>query len=158
MKTAIVYHSYHHGNTKKLVDAIAAKHEVTLVDVLQKTEYDLTGFDMIGFASGIYAFGISKEIVTFAGLNLPDHKKVFYIYTSAFVTDLNLRELGDLFKTRDAEFLGSYRVVGHITWGPFGIGGGQKKGRSTSGVAGHPGDVRSATTEVERRPSVQRGP
>ena len=41
--------------------------------------------------------------------------------------------------------------------GPFGIGGGQKKGRSTSGVAGHPGDVRSATTEVERRPSVQRG-
>ena len=30
--------------------------------------------------------------------------------------------------------------------------------RSTSGVAGHPGDVRSATTEVERRPSVQRGP
>lgn len=63
MKTAIVYHSYHHGNTKKLVDAIAAKHEVTLVDVLQKTEYDLTGFDMIGFASGIYAFGITKEIV-----------------------------------------------------------------------------------------------
>ena len=107
MKTAIVYHSYHHGNTKKLVDAIAAKHEVTLVDVLQKNEFDLTGFDVIGFASGIYAFGISKEIVTFAGLNLPDHKKVFYIYTSAFVTDLNLRELGDLFKTRDAEFLGS---------------------------------------------------
>ena len=131
MKTAIVYHSYHHENTKKLVDAIAAKHEVTLVDVLQKTEYDLTGFDMIGFASGIHAFGISKEIVTFAGLNLPDHKKVFYIYTSAFVTDLNLRELGDLFKTRDAEFLGSYRAVGHITWGPFGIGGGQKKGHPT---------------------------
>ena len=133
MKTAIVYHSYHHGNTKKLVDAIAAKHEVTFVDVLQKTEYDLTGFDMIGFASGIYAFGISKEIVSFAGLNLPEHKKVFYIYTSAFVTDLNLRELGDLFKTKDAEFLGSYRAVGHIIWGPFGIGDGQKKGRSTSG-------------------------
>ena len=56
---------------------------------------------------------------------------MFYIYTSAFVADLNLRELGDLFKTRDAEFLGSYRAVGHITWGPFGIGGGQKKGHPT---------------------------
>ena len=33
MKTAIVYHSYHHGNTKKLLDAIAEKHEVTLIDV-----------------------------------------------------------------------------------------------------------------------------
>ena len=76
MKTAIVYHSYHHGNTKKLVDAIAAKHEVTLVDVLQKNEFDLTGFDVIGFASGIYAFGISKEIVTFAGLNLLVQSKI----------------------------------------------------------------------------------
>ena len=31
MKTAIVYYSQHHGNTKKLVDAIAAKHDVTLI-------------------------------------------------------------------------------------------------------------------------------
>lgn len=29
MSTAIVYVSYHHGNTKKLVDAIASKHEVS---------------------------------------------------------------------------------------------------------------------------------
>ena len=53
---------------------------------------------------------------------------MFYIYTSAFMNDLNLRELGDLFKTRDAAFLGSYRANGYITWGPFAIGGGQKKG------------------------------
>ena len=131
MKTAIVYHSYHHGNTKKLLDAIAEKHEVTLIDVTENAEYDLTEFDLIGFASGIYAFGISKEIVSFAGINLPEHKKVFYIYTSAFMNDLNLRELGDLFKTRDAAFLGSYRANGYITWGPFAIGGGQKKGHPT---------------------------
>lgn len=132
MKTAIVYHSYHHGNTKKLVDAIAARHgEVTLINVLEKSEADLSEYDMIGFASGIYAFGISKEIADFAGRNLPEHKKVFYIYTSAFITDLNLRELGDLFKTKGAEFLGNYRANGHITWGPFAIGGGQKKGHPT---------------------------
>ena len=33
MKTAIVYYSQHHGNTKKLIDAIAAEEEVTLIDV-----------------------------------------------------------------------------------------------------------------------------
>ena len=49
----------------------------------------------------------------------------------AFMNDLNLRELGDLFKTRDAGFLGSYRANGYITWGPFAIGGGQKKGHPT---------------------------
>ena len=33
MKTAIVYASVHHGNTKKLVEAIAAQAEgVTLID------------------------------------------------------------------------------------------------------------------------------
>ena len=33
MSTAIIYYSKHHGNTKKLLDAIAAKYEVTLIDV-----------------------------------------------------------------------------------------------------------------------------
>ena len=131
MKTAIVYHSYHHGNTKKLLDAIAVNYEVTLIDATAYTEYDLSGFDLIGFASGIYAFGIANEIVSFAKANLPEHKKVFYIYTSGFVKNLNLRELGDLFKERDAEFLGSYHGYGHITWGPFAIGGGSKKGHPT---------------------------
>lgn len=116
---------------KKLLDAIEKKHEVTLIDVTAGKEYDLSDFDLIGFASGIYAFGISKEIVSFAEHNLPDHKKVFYIYTSAFITDLNLRELGDLFKTRSADFLGSYYAQGFITWGPFAIGGGSKKGHPT---------------------------
>ena len=32
MKTAIVYASTHHGNTKKLLDAIAAAYEVDLID------------------------------------------------------------------------------------------------------------------------------
>ena len=32
MKTAIVYASVHHGNTKKLVDAIAEKYEICAID------------------------------------------------------------------------------------------------------------------------------
>ena len=60
MKTAIVYYSQHHGNTKKLLDAIAAQEEVTLIDVLENTDADLTGFDRIGFASGIYFSSFAK--------------------------------------------------------------------------------------------------
>ena len=33
MKTAIVFYSRHHGNTKKLLDAIAEKYPVTLNSV-----------------------------------------------------------------------------------------------------------------------------
>ena len=53
-KTAIVYYSQHHGNTKKLLDAIAGfDKDVTLIDVTEKHEVDLTGYGRIGFASGI---------------------------------------------------------------------------------------------------------
>ena len=53
MKTAIVYYSKHHGNTKKLLDAIAKKHEVTLIDVTENPTADLSGYDRIGFAGRI---------------------------------------------------------------------------------------------------------
>ena len=54
MKTAIIYASPHHGNTKKLIDAIATKHEVTLIDATQTKDQDLSDYDLIGYASGIY--------------------------------------------------------------------------------------------------------
>lgn len=55
MKTAIVYYSKHHGNTKKLIDAIAAADStVSLIDVTENPDADLSGYDRIGFASGIY--------------------------------------------------------------------------------------------------------
>lgn len=54
MKTAIVYYSTHHGNTKKLLDAIAEKNEVALIDVTKQPSADISEYDRIGFASGIY--------------------------------------------------------------------------------------------------------
>ena len=56
MKTAIAYYSKHHGNTKKLIDAIAgADPDVVLIDVTAQPDADLSEYDRIGFASGIYA-------------------------------------------------------------------------------------------------------
>lgn len=56
MKTVIVYVSMHHENTKKLVDAISSKYDISIIDGIQKNDFDLSEFDRIGFASGI-AFG-----------------------------------------------------------------------------------------------------
>ena len=46
MKTAIVYASTHHGNTKKLLDAIAAAYEVDLIDAVKVPEKDLNRSDL----------------------------------------------------------------------------------------------------------------
>ena len=47
MKTAIIYASVHHGNTKKIIDEIAKSNEVDLIDATQVTEKDLSGYDLI---------------------------------------------------------------------------------------------------------------
>lgn len=54
MKTVIVYASVHHGNTKQVVDEIAGKNEVDLIEATKVKEKDLSEYDLIGFASGIY--------------------------------------------------------------------------------------------------------
>ena len=81
MKTAIVYASVHHGNTKKIVDEIAKDQNVDLVDATQVKEKDLTEYDAIGFASGIYYGKFHQAVLNFASVNLPQEKKVFLICT-----------------------------------------------------------------------------
>ena len=53
MKTIILYYSNHHGNTKKLVDAIQASdpENVEILDVTTAGPKDLSGYDLIGVAS-----------------------------------------------------------------------------------------------------------
>ena len=42
MKTAMVYASVHHGNTKKIIDEIAKTNDVELIDATQTVEKDLS--------------------------------------------------------------------------------------------------------------------
>ena len=79
MKTAIVYYSKHHENTKKLIDAIAAGNDI-IIDVTQTKTADLSSYDVIGFASGIYYSKFHKPVLEFAKQS-SDNKKVFFLYT-----------------------------------------------------------------------------
>lgn len=82
MKTAIVYYSAHHNNTKKLLDAIAESNDVTLIDVIKDKTADLSRYDRIGFASGIYYSSFTKQLLAYAQEKLPKGKSVFYIATN----------------------------------------------------------------------------
>ena len=93
MATAIVYYSRHHGNTKKLLDAIAKDNEVTLIDATASPEADLSGYDRIGFASGIYYSAFAKQLVAYASGHLPENRDVFYLYTHG-APGISLRRSG----------------------------------------------------------------
>ena len=131
MKTAIVYYSKHHRNTEKLVKAISAEHEVTLYNVLEKADADLTSYDRIGFASGIYFSNFAKQILDFAERNLPEQKKVFLIATCGSRHKNYFDGIRKVISAKQCTEIGSYLCLGFDTFGPFKLVGGVAKGHPT---------------------------
>ena len=131
MKTTIVYYSKHHGNTKKLLDAIAAENDVTLTDVTAQPVADLTGYDRIGFASGIYYASFAKQILSFALEHLPENKDVFYIYTHGAPVGGFLKGIREIAEKKHCRELGAYHCLGFDTFSPFKLVGGIAMGHPT---------------------------
>ena len=132
MNTAIVYYSKHHGNTKKLLDAIVhADGSVALIDVTEQSAPDLSAFDRIGFASGIYFSCFAKQILSFAEEHLPENKDVFYIYTHGAPVGGFLKGIREIAERKHCRELGKYDCLGYDTFGPFKLVGGIAKGHPT---------------------------
>lgn len=136
MATAIVYYSAHHGNTKKLVDAIAAKHEVNMFDITQTPSPDLERYDTIGLASGIYYFKFHKSMIKLAS-TLPEGRRVFLLFTCGSMSEKWTRLVRAAAQSRGAKIVGEYGCVGFDTFGPLKLLGGFGKGRpSADEIAG----------------------
>lgn len=58
MRTAVCYYSRHHGNTRKVLEAMAREGEIDLIDATVCQTVRLEDYDCVGFASGVY-FGSS---------------------------------------------------------------------------------------------------
>ena len=129
MKTAVVYYSRHHGNTKKVLDAIAQKFDITFIDASKTESADLGEYDLIGFASGIYYSKFHKSVLQFAEKNLPRMKKVFFIYTYGAEKKGYTDAITKAVDLKGADILGEYGCPGFDSFGPFKLIGGIAKGR-----------------------------
>ena len=128
MKSVIIYASTHHGNTKKVVEAIASKCDVELIDATKVHEKDLSVYDLIGFASGIFFTKFSEQVLKFARENLPENKDVFFIATAGNPISLNFNSIADIVKEKNCSEVGRYQCKGFDTYGPFKLVGGIQKG------------------------------
>ena len=127
MKSAIITASVQHGNTRKIVDAIANEFEVDVIDAMQVKEKDLSGYDLIGFASGVYGFNLHQSIINFASDNLPAYKRIFLLTTSAMNKDFS-QSFMQAIENKHAEVVGKFSCHGYNTFGPFKLVGGTSKG------------------------------
>ncbi len=128
MKTAILYYSQHHGNTKALLDTIAKKHDVTLIDITKNPTPDVSDFDRIGFASGIYYSKFHKFLLKFAETSLPENKETFFIYTYGAEKKGYTDAISAAVSKHGARVLGAFGCFGFNTFGPFKLIGGIAKG------------------------------
>ena len=131
MKTAIIYYSAHHGNTKKLLHAIAESNDVMLIDVTKNKTADLSRYDRIGFASGIYYASFAKQLLAYAEEKLPKGKHVFYIATYGTEKPSYYRAISKIAESKGCNEIGRYGCLGFDTFGPFKLVGGIAKGHPT---------------------------
>ena len=128
MKVAIVYQSVHHHNTEKVVKAMAEVEGVDVFSVSEAKGADLSGYDYIGIASGIYAATLHRAVLDFFGdFTLGANQKFFIVFTcTAHYANFEGRAIKMLGYDKD-KYLGSFWCKGYNTFGPFGWFGGAAK-------------------------------
>ena len=131
MNTAIVYYSRHHGNTERLLKAIAGKHDVTLINVTEQRDADLSAYDRVGFASGIYYSSFAKQVLDFARKKLPANKQVFFLATCGAPRKNYFDAIRQIARERQCIEIGTYLCLGFDTYGPLKLIGGLAKGHPT---------------------------
>ena len=132
MSTAIVYYSQHHENTKKLIDAIKEAHpEVKTIDITENRIEDLSQYERIGIASGIYAGRFASGLVEYLKEKMPTGKKVFLLYTYAMKMGHYAKDIKALLDDKNSKLIGEYACQGYNTFGPFKLVGGTAKGHPT---------------------------
>ena len=129
MKIAICYYSRHHGNTRKVLEALAGEGEADLIDVTTRQAVRLEAYDRLGFASGVYYGRLHPSVSAFARQYLPAGKPVFFVCTYGGAKGAGTRTLRRIAAEKGCPVLGEFGCKGYDTFGPFRLVGGLAKGR-----------------------------
>ena len=92
----------------------------------KEKERDLSGYDLIGFASGVYYGKFHQTVLNFASVNLPADKDVFLIRTCG--GNAAFRSIEEIVKSKQGKIAGKFSCKGYDTFGPFKLVGGIAKG------------------------------
>lgn len=127
MKTAIVYHSFHHENTEKLVQSFLDG--IDIIPAKKVGDINLAEYDLVGFASGIYGGRFAAEIDEVIKQHSPELKRVFLVYTSHSDNPKYGKKMKAMLQELDIKVVGIFSCRGYNTFGPFKLVGGTNKGR-----------------------------
>ena len=132
-RTLILYASTHHGNTRRLAEAMAEAAGAELCDLLHDPLPDLSGYDLIGMASGIYYGKLHPRIPELLRQLEPrPGQRVFLAYTCGIRYRAYEKPVLELLRQKGIDCAGCYACRGYDTFGPFGKIGGIARGRPSA--------------------------
>ena len=86
MKTAILYVSVHHGNTRKVAAAMAEACSAELIDLTAQAAVTISDYDRIGLASGCFYGNMHETLRQFVEkTDFPAEQEVFLVCTCGCV-------------------------------------------------------------------------
>ena len=137
MKVAIVFHSYHHGNTKKVVERMADAMGARLMAPGEADAGALAEYDLIGFASGIYFSRHHKSLLRLVDSLPPMKGKRAFIVSTAgrgdAWTERNHRALKGKLAGKGFDTVGEFACLAWDTFFLLWLIGGINRGRPDEG-------------------------
>ena len=147
MKAIIVCVSVSHGNTRRIADTIGEVLDVRVVEPEEVDPAELTGYDLVGFGSGIFTMDFHPRLRTLIRALPPQSGTPAFVFaTSGFPEPpfrRYLRSLTTQLGERGFETVDAFHCRGFDTWLPLTVVGGIRKG--------HPddADLRAARSFAE---------
>ena len=114
MNVLIIYKSYHRMNTEKVAKAMAETMNATLKKVEEVKQEDLTGYDLIGFGSGIYVGKYHKDLYRLVE-KIPRLEKEVFIFSTAGGPDEKYDQpMKELLIGKGCRIVGEFRCPGAV--------------------------------------------
>lgn len=130
MKTLIICTSVHHGNTRKIAEAMAGAIGAELKEPKDVDPGSLGLYDLIGFGSGIYFGKHHQSLFTLVG-SIPVHPQPVFVFStrgSPFGRRFH-EPLNSCLSEKGCTIIGEFSCRGYDTYGPFKWIGGIARGK-----------------------------
>ncbi|HVX58985.1 MAG TPA: flavodoxin family protein [Pirellulales bacterium] len=128
-RTAIVCLSQHHGNTRKIAEAMADELQAEVLAPDSPAVSDLSRYDVVGWGSGIYFCRHHNSLLQLAESATVLPKNAFIFSTAGLPqwSALWHASLRNRLRKRDCEILGEFSCPGWDTVGPLRFIGGIRR-------------------------------
>lgn len=100
-----------------------------LIDITQNKNPDISAYDIIGFASGVYFHSFHETLIKYiSNASFKENQKVFLAATCGVAYIDYTKGVKKLLRQKNVECIGSFQCRGYDTFGIFGKLGGIAKG------------------------------